>query len=514
MPPLPLRPVDNPPVADAAARVAAGRAADVLPLFCFDPRFLSASAWGSPKTGAFRLQFLLESVADLKSRLRAVGSDLLVALGRPEDVIPTLLADAAGGATVLAQREVTSEEAAVEAAVARVAAATGARLELIEARCAVRPCLPAPCAGQLPLPAGLPAEEMAWLPSRVEELNAVVPPGNPQLSTPQRDSRGVLEFRGGEGPALERLRYYLWDMDLIAPWLAHGCLSPRTVYHEVRRYEAARGANKSTGWVLFELTWRDYFHFFALKHGNRIFFKNGVSGRAAQWADDEQLLRRWKEGRTGWPLVDANMRELAATGFMSNRGRQNVASFLALDLGLDWRRGADHFESLLLDYDVCSNWGNWVAAAGLTGGRLNKFNITKQASADPRHTSRVPGAWLCQRLPLHCLADASKDYDPQGEYIRCWVPELSRVPSSRIHEPWLMGREEQQQYGVQIGADYPAPIPSKFGSGERPGGYRQQSDWQGGGGRGSGGARGGARGRGSARGVRAPKPRSAYELYG
>lgn len=105
------------------------------------------------------------------------------------------------------------------------------------------------------------------------------------------------------------------------------------------------------------------------------------------------------------PLVDANMRELAATGWMSNRGRQNVASYLILDLGIDWRRGADHFESLLLDYDTASNWGNWVAAAGLTGGRVNKFNITKQ----------------------------SHDYDANGDYLRAWLPELARVPTECVH---------------------------------------------------------------------------------
>jgi deoxyribodipyrimidine photo-lyase len=99
---------------------------------------------------------------------------------------------------------------------------------------------------------------------------------------------------------------------------------------------------------------------------------------------------------------------LPFAGWMSNRGRQNVASYLALDLGVDWRRGADLFEHLLLDYDVASNWGNWVSAAGLTGGRVNHFNITKQ----------------------------SKDYDPDGDYIRHWLPELAKVPASRIHQPW------------------------------------------------------------------------------
>jgi deoxyribodipyrimidine photo-lyase len=157
----------------------------------------------------------------------------------------------------------------------------------------------------------------------------------------------------------------------LSPALAHGCISPRQIYHEIQRYEKERTANKSTYWVVFELIWRDYFKFFALKHGDRIFHEHGISGRGnARWRVDQELLTRWKQGRTGWPLVDANMRELAATGWMSNRGRQNVASFLALDLGLDWRLGADWFESLLSDYDPCSNWGNWyVGANKKTTGR-------------------------------------------------------------------------------------------------------------------------------------------------
>ena len=216
-------------------------------------------------------------------------------------------------------------------------------------------------------------------------------------------------------------------------------------------------ANKSTYWVIFELIWRDYYRFFALKHGNRIFHSGGVVGAAPAWRANPDLLRRWvarscmhapalcspalvvdcicqlprrwKEGRTGMPLVDANMRELAATGFMSNRGRQNVASYLVHDLGLDWRQGADWFESLLLDYDVASNWGNWVAAAGLTGGRINRFNITKQAN----------------------------DYDKEGDYVRHWIPEISAVSAPMVHEPWRLSAEEQAACKVQMGVDYPVP---------------------------------------------------------
>ena len=138
-------------------------------------------------------------------------------------------------------------------------------------------------------------------------------------------------------------------------------MSPRYIAKECRRYEETRVANKSTYWVVFELLWRDFFKFFALKHGDAIFYQGGTVGSDKKWGLDKRHVQAWKEGRTGYPLVDANMRELAATGFMSNRGRQNVCSFLAIDMNQDWRYGADYFESVLLDYDVHSNWGNWCS---------------------------------------------------------------------------------------------------------------------------------------------------------
>jgi len=190
------------------------------------------------------------------------------------------------------------------------------------------------------------------------------------------DPRGVMEFNGGETAALDRVKDYIWEKDLLkvyfdtrngmiganystkfAPWLAHGCVSPRYIAKECRRYEEERVANKSTYWVVFELLWRDFFKFFALKHGNAIFFPEGTAGMDKKWGHYEKSIEAWKEGRTGYPLVDANMRELAATGFMSNRGRQNVASFFAIDMNQDWRYGADYFE---LDIHwwmpICVNW--------------------------------------------------------------------------------------------------------------------------------------------------------------
>ena len=145
---------------------------------------------------------------------------------------------------------------------------------------------------------------------------------------------------------------------------------------------------------MFELIWRDFFHFIYEKYGSKIFLEGGAKDVPIEWSDDLEKINRWKEGKTGVPLVDANMRELRTTGWMSNRGRQNVASYFIFNMNCDWRIGADHFESLLIDHDVYSNYGNWNAAAGLFGGRINRFNMTKQSS----------------------------DYDPNGDYIRYWIP--------------------------------------------------------------------------------------------
>ncbi|MFM8489769.1 MAG: FAD-binding domain-containing protein, partial [Bacteroidota bacterium] len=162
------------------------------------------------------------------------------------------------------------------------------------------------------------------------------------------NDRAALPFKGGESEALKRLKYYLWDSDLVktyketrngllggdysskfSPWLAQGCLSPKTVYHEIKRYERERTSNESTYWLFFELLWRDFFRLMGKKHGNRIFLKGGVQNKPMkQYRNNREMFELWAAGKTGVPFIDANMRELNQTGWMSNRGRQNVASFL------------------------------------------------------------------------------------------------------------------------------------------------------------------------------------------
>ena len=175
--------------------------------------------------------------------------------------------------------------------------------------------------------------------------------------------------------------------------MASGALSPRTAYAALKRFEAAHGANDGSYWLWFELLWRDYFRILHLKHGQKLYRARGLSSQADP-AHDPDALARWRAGKTGEPLIDAGMRELAATGYLSNRLRQNVASYLIHDLGCDWRAGAAWFEAQLIDYDVYSNQGNWlyIAGRGTDPRDGRRFNPQKQA----------------------------RDYDPQGHYRALW----------------------------------------------------------------------------------------------
>ena len=208
-----------------------------------------------------------------------------------------------------------------------------------------------------------------------------------------------FEFEGGETAAWRRIDEYFWqtgslshyketrngmlkknDSSKLSPWLANGSLSARSLYQELKRYEGERGANESTYWLFFELLWRDYFKFLSLKIGEKLFSISGISEHELQWHQDQELFQAWRQGKLGMEFVDANMNELLLTGWMSNRGRQNVASQLAKGLGVDWTWGARYFESQLIDADPESNWGNWLYVAGVgTDPRDRKFKIDRQA---------------------------------------------------------------------------------------------------------------------------------------
>jgi deoxyribodipyrimidine photo-lyase len=443
---------------------------EIIPFYCFDPRQFATTSYGFPKTGNFRAKFLLESVTDLRKSLETLGSNLLIRIGKPEEIIPQLVQELQI-AKVYYHCEVTAEELAVEKALNKALASLPVQIKTFWTATLYHP-------DDLPFDISQLPElftnfrkkvERNWQirliypkPKKLTELPKIDLGNIPSLTDlglkePVLDQRGVLSFQGGETAGKSRIKEYIWNSDRLktyketrnemlganysskfSPWLSFGCLSPRYIYEEVQKYEQKIVKNDSTYWLIFELLWRDFFRFICCKHGNKIFYQSGLQGLDLPWLEDWERFNLWCEGKTGYPLVDGNMRELAATGFMSNRGRQNVASFLTKNLGIDWRIGAEWFESLLIDYDVCSNWGNWNYTAGVGNDArgFRYFNIPKQ----------------------------SKDYDPKGDYLRHWLPELASIPGDKIHEPYKLSLEEQKRYGVILGVDYPRSVVDFFQS--------------------------------------------------
>jgi deoxyribodipyrimidine photo-lyase len=167
----------------------------------------------------------------------------------------------------------------------------------------------------------------------------------------------------------------------FSAWLSQGCISPRRIYSEIKRFERDVVTNESTYWVIFELLWRDFFRFSFKKYPNAYFQLHGL-GQQARYTDfDSAKFEAWTQGKTSEALINAGMNELRETGFVSNRMRQILASYWVFGMQQDWRYGASWFESCLVDYDVASNWGNWAYIAGVgndnRGGR--EFNVEKQA---------------------------------------------------------------------------------------------------------------------------------------
>jgi deoxyribodipyrimidine photo-lyase len=451
-----LRVDDNPTLADAV------EATDrVVPLYVFDPRARGETQYGTEKLGGHRARFVRESVLDLRESLRRRGGDLFVREGRPDVVVPTV-ADSVDADAVFAQTKPATEELDRERAVRDALPEDVAFRRRWTHTLYHRDDLPTPVdrIDDTFTPCRKTIEREAAVRDPVAPPERVVTPDLdpgpvPTLSdlgvdAPPADDRAVLAFEGGESAGKRRVEEYIWEGDHLreykqtrngllgadysskfSPWLAAGCLSPRRLHAEARRYEDERVANEDTYWLVFELLWRDYFQFQFCKHGGAFFRPNGIRDVDKEWDRDRAAFRRWVAGETGVPFVDANMRELARTGYVSNRGRQNVASFLADALGIDWRWGAAHFEERLVDYDVASNWGNWAYQAGVgNDSRDGHFDVLSQAEY----------------------------YDADADYVTTWLPELAGLPPEYAHRPWRMSERDQADLGVDLGVDYPRPM--------------------------------------------------------
>lgn len=414
--------------------------------FVFDTEILD----GLERRDDARLTFIWESVRELAASLGARGGGLHVVHGRASEEIPRL-ARSLGVDAVYVNRDYEPaalarddrvSDALREAGIAmrsfkdqvvfelhEVTTSTGgaycvftpykrAWLRLLGAEALRRreargPGILAPAALAMPS-----LEEMGF-----ERRDPAVAPGM------SGGARAWAEFR-------PRLRDYARLRDFPALAATSG-LSMHLRFGTVSIRDLARFAMKSRAagaqaWLA-ELAWRDfYFAILAARPDviDRAFHRKYD---ALRWDDDERAWNAWRQGTTGYPLVDAAMRELEARGTMHNRLRMVAASFLVKDLGLDWRRGERHFAARLLDYDLAANNGGWQWCAS-TG-----------CDAQP---------WFRIFNPV----TQSRRFDPNGEYIRRWVPELARVPGRQVHAPWEMPAGEQEAAGCRIGRDYPAPI--------------------------------------------------------
>ncbi|MEZ8350759.1 DASH family cryptochrome [Vibrio splendidus] len=243
------------------------------------------------------------------------------------------------------------------------------------------------------------------------------------------DLASEQSFKGGETSGLEHLEHYFSHdyassykqtrnaFDVIenstkfSPWLALGCVSPKTIYRHLKQFEADHGSNDSTYWIYFELLWREYFYWKCLLLGSSLFGEtsNHELNSSNSSATSNLNFAKWKSGNTNYPIVDACMRQLNTTGYMSNRGRQLAASCLIYELGIDWRHGAAYFESQLIDYDVASNWGNWAYIAGALNSQVstqtNKQKNANQTQPKSRHFD---------------LGKQTNMYDPDHTFINKW----------------------------------------------------------------------------------------------
>ncbi len=408
-------------------KIALDNSNKVVGFYCFNPKVFSENKLGFKKTDVFRTKFLIETVDNLKENLKKNNISLIIKIGDPVEELSNVITQH-NISNIYLQKEWTKEEYDEEALLK-------SKLTNVLFHSTYDQFLYHPDDVDNQFISDVFTSFRKYCEKKVDVRNLTFNsyklnsenllkenydvPSLDQLGFDDfiLDNRSAFNFSGGSDSAKERLDQYLWKSRKInyykqtrngligpdysskfSPWLANGSISAREIYWEIKEYEKDILKNQSTYWLVFELIWRDYFKYISLKYGSKIFKIGGILEKEYEWSDDVRIFKEWTEGRTVEPFVNANMIELNSTGWMSNRGRQNVASFLAKELKIDWRWGASYFESKLIDYDVHSNYGNWMYVSGVGNDpRDRKFNIKFQAERyDP--LNKYQNMWLQKRL--------------------------------------------------------------------------------------------------------------------
>ena len=398
---------------------------NVIGIYCFNKKNINKTQFGFKKIEKFRAKFLIESIQNLSQNLKKINIPLFTFLADSEQVIPSFCLK--HNATILFfQKETTQEEQETINAVIQKLPEKTVAFSLYDQFLFNPEAIPF-SSEKIPevfsnfrkiVEKKAAVEGIKIIKSKKKTNlidNDTIIPSLEDLGFQEFEnhSNTAFPFKGGESEALNRLDDYFFRTKKLgiykktrngllgtdysskfSPWLANGSISARIIYWEIKKYEQQFGNNQSTYWLIFELIWRDYFKFLSLKHKNNLFNIKGIKQISYNWKNDDKVIRSWINGKTSNAFVNANMLELKHTGWMSNRGRQNVASFFTKELLLDWRIGAAYFESMLIDYDVHSNYGNWQYVAGVGNDPRNrKFNIQLQAER----------------------------YDPHGKYRSLWL---------------------------------------------------------------------------------------------
>ncbi len=432
-----------------ALQASLNSASQVLPVFILDPHLVNA-----PYTSPRRLVFLLDGLHSLDADLRRRGSRLAFFRGNPAEILTQLVQQSGAGA-IFAEADHSPYARRRDALIAR-----HLPLTLVGSSAVIPPGAVLKSDGQpytvftpfsrawKSLP-GISSLQPSPAPARIStpDLPAAetIPPGNPPAA--------LSPFPAGEQEAQRRLRVFSESLDApifaygegrdrldiegtsgLSPYLRFGMLSPRqaviAAWQAIQRRRQAAAAKSAETW-LNELIWRE-FYIHILQHFPHVLERNFRPMRI-DWLDNPADLQAWQAGQTGYPVVDAAMRQLLSTGWMHNRARMIVASFLTKDLLVDWRLGERWFMQNLLDGDPAANNGGWQWAAGTGTDAAPYFRIFNPILQSQR-------------------------FDPHGAYIRRWLPELHAVPDEFIHEPWKMPLSLQSRLGVHIGRQYPAPI--------------------------------------------------------
>ena len=382
-------------------------------IFCIDDQLFRTDRFGNTRMGTQRWRLLRQSLLDLRCSLAECGQTLNLMRGNPKEVFGRLLGSGQFDRVVRSR-----QHASREVADWRYVCDQFPRVSFDEYDSSTLYQLPSIQFGEV-FPAtfsqfrrSLDAVEFRPRVNKPKVLpgpssfnfdgQGIEAPDDKSLITGGATSgMGHLQryFRTRAASTYKETRNYLFGEHFstgFSPWLALGCLSPTQVFEQLSLYEAAHGANESTRWILFELMWREFFRWHARHHGATLFEFSGIAGHRPLTTFYRERFLKWCSGDTPWQIVNACMNELRETGLLSNRGRQIVASCLVNELELDWRCGAGYFEETLLDYDPCSNWGNWQYIVGVgsdpRGGR--HFNLEKQADnwdSDGRYRRRWAG---------------------------------------------------------------------------------------------------------------------------